>query len=319
MPKTPRGVADHPLVDQLKTMWQSGMRTNEINAWLVNNGSSPITPATLSRYGQRYWKSVPPSGRTHLVIPDTQIKPGVPTIQLEWIGKYIIERKPDVIVHLGDHWDLPSLSSYDRGTKSMEGRRYREDVDAGNTAFALLDAPTTEHNATALIPYLPDKHLLRGNHEDRISRAVESNAQMEGTIGYEDLLSPGWEIHNFLEPVVIDGISYCHYYYNPMTGRPYGGACATRLKTIGYSFTMGHQQTLDFAMRPVGRGLHYGLVAGACYLHEENYKGPQGNTHWRGVIVKHEVENGEYDPMFVSLDYLCRRYEGVSLKEYTSS
>ena len=53
-----------------------------------------------------------------------------------------------------------------------------------------------------------------------------------------------------------------------------------------------------------------------CYLHEEDYKGPQGNTHWRGIIIKHEVAGGEYDPMFVSLDYLCRRYEGISLDRF---
>jgi hypothetical protein len=81
---------------------------------------------------------------------------------------------------------------------------------------------------------------------------------------------------------------------------------------------MGHQQTLDYAIRFVAGGSQHGLIAGACYLHDEDYKGPQGNAHWRGVIVKHQVEDGSYDPMFVSLDYLCRRYEGVSLAKFTS-
>jgi hypothetical protein len=50
------------------------------------------------------------------------------------------------------------------------------------------------------------------------------------------------------------------------------------------------------------------VMAGACYLHDEDYKGPYGNHHWRGIIVKHEVCDGEYDIMKVSLDYLLRRY-----------
>jgi len=105
-----------------------------------------------------------------------------------------------------------------------------------------------------------------------------------------------------------------------MTGNPFGGTIDARLKNIGHSFTMGHQQTLLYGLRYVndeysGRSQH-GLVAGACYLHDEDYKGPQGNAHWRGIIVKHQVCEGSYDPMFVSLDYLCRRYEGMSLERF---
>jgi hypothetical protein len=65
--------------------------------------------------------------------------------------------------------------------------------------------------------------------------------------------------------------------------------------------------------------MHYGLVAGACYLHEEEYRGPQGMTHWRGIVMKHQVQGGEYDMMLVSLDYLCRRYEGMSLVDFKAA
>jgi hypothetical protein len=71
-------------------------------------------------------------------------------------------------------------------------------------------------------------------------------------------------------------------------------------------------------MRYVANKPQHGLVAGSFYIHDEDYKGPQGNEHWRGIIVKHEVENGTYDPMFVSLNYLCKRYEGVSIKKFAA-
>jgi hypothetical protein len=32
--------------------------------------------------------------------------------------------------------------------------------------------------------------------------------------------------------------------------------------------------------------------------------------------VCHEVRGGTYDPMFVSLDYLCHRYERKPLRTY---
>jgi hypothetical protein len=101
-----------------------------------------------------------------------------------------------------------------------------------------------------------------------------------------------------------------------------GGQALSRLKNIGHSFTMGHQQTLDYAVRFVGAGdsakSQHGLVAGAAYLHDEDYKGFQGNAHWRGVVVCHEVSEGSYDPMFVSMNYLCKKYEGVPLSKYTA-
>lgn len=260
-------------------------------------------------------------GITHLVIPDTQTKAGVPNDHLKWIGQYIVDKQPDVVIHLGDHWDMPSLSSYDKGKKQFEGRRYKSDVKAGNDALEVLMKPLNDYNykASSKDEYHPRLVLLRGNHEARIETALEYDPYLEGVIGYDDLLSPSWEVVDYLKVIEIDGVNYSHFFYNPMNGRPYGGQVATRLKTIGTSFTMGHQQTLDYAIRFVTGISQHGLVAGACYLHDEEYKGPQGNAHWRGVIMKHGVKDGSYNPMFVDLDYLCRKYEGVSLEKYINT
>jgi len=247
--------------------------------------------------------------RSHLYIPDTQQRKGVPSKHLEWIGEYIVDRNVDVVVHGGDHWDMPSLNPH-RTRQEREGMRYEEDVEAGNETIDLIRAPARRANAKA------DFHLLRGNHEEFINDAIGEDPKLEGQIGLHDLKSPGWTIHNFLDPVWLDGICYSHYFYHPMTGKPWTGTIDNRLKQIGHSFTMGHQQTFLYGIRYVaGRGQH-GLVAGSCYLHDEDYKGPQGNAHWRGVIVKHEVRDGDYDIMAVSLDFLCRKYEGMGLEDF---
>ena len=52
---------------------------------------------------------------SHLVIPDSQVKYGESYEFLSWIGKYIVEKRPDVVVHLGDFADMESLSSYEIG------------------------------------------------------------------------------------------------------------------------------------------------------------------------------------------------------------
>jgi len=77
-----------------------------------------------------------------LVIPDTQCKPDTPTKHLTWAGKAICDYKPDIVIHLGDHWDMPSLSSHDKaGSKYFEGKRYLADIEAGNVGMEALLAP----------------------------------------------------------------------------------------------------------------------------------------------------------------------------------
>ena len=266
------------------------------------------------------------TSRTHLFIPDLQCKPGVPTDHLSWIGTYIVDKKPDVIIDAGDHYDLPSLSFFDRAknTSKFEGRRYLADVKAGNDALDILEAPMSAYNAIRRQykekQYKPEKVFLMGNHEHRVDRYVEKVGELEGLMGtfqFADFFkSRGWTTHDFLEVVEIDGVWYSHYFYNPLTGRPWGGMIQTRLKSVGHSFTQGHTQTLDHGIRYVGNQQQHALVAGSCYLHMEDYKGPQGQSSWKGIIVKHEVQNGSYDPMFVSLNYLCVRYEQMSLTDF---
>jgi len=262
--------------------------------------------------------------RKHLVIPDCQVTPDSPTDHLEWIGKYIMDQRPDVIVQIGDFADMESLSSYDKGKRQFEGRRYLRDINAARTAMIRLLKPMNDWNEQRTrnkkSHYKPEMHLTLGNHEHRIVRAIDSQAELDGmlglfNLGYEDF---GWTVHPFLKPVTIDGVSYCHYFSNPQSGRPYAGqSIDTRLKNIGFSFTMGHQQVFMSGERPLNNGKRIrGLVWGSCYLHDEDYRGYQANGEKRGIAIKHEVRDGMFDLMEVSLDFLCRKYEGCHVWEF---
>lgn len=251
----------------------------------------------------------------HLVIPDTQIKSGVETHHLEALGNYIVAKRPDVIVHIGDHWDMPSLSSYDKGKKASEGRRVLQDIEAGQRAMELIVAPLrrlqAQQRANKKKVYTPRMEFCIGNHEYRIERHVESNPELEGSLGLDSLEieSFGWNVNEFLKPVHIDGIDYCHYFYNPNSGRPYGGTIVNKLAKIKNSFTMGHVQGLQVGTETANNGQKmWGLVAGSFYLHDEDYKGPQGNDHWRGLVMKHNVKDGDYSPAIVNMDFLLDRY-----------
>lgn len=251
-----------------------------------------------------------PKARRHLVIPDCQVKDGVDISYLSHIGAYAAEKKPDVIVCIGDFADMPSLSSYDRGKKSFEGRRYKKDIDSVIIGMSRLMEPIDKVRNDPNENWEPQLHLTLGNHENRISRAVEADPILDGTIGIEDLDYEGfgWKVHEFLKPVVIDDIAYAHYFTSGVLGRPVSSARQLAIKKH-QSCVMGHVQNWDMHREVRANGVPFiGLFAGSCYTHDEDYLGPQGNNYWRGIWLLNEIDKGDFQPMALSLDYLRKRY-----------
>lgn len=241
----------------------------------------------------------------HFYIPDAQVKDGVPIDHLGWAGQYIADKRPDVVICGGDFFDMPSLSSYDKGKKSYENRRYRKDVDAGLRAMDKLLVPIHKQSG-----YKPRMVFTLGNHCERIVRAIEDDPKLEGTIGIKDLklTEYGWKVYPFLEVVKINGIHYSHFFPSGIMGRP----CTTARKIINTyhaSCVAGHQQGRDVAYSKRGDGKAItAIIAGSFYQHDETYLTPMANHCWRGCVMLNEVRDGQFDEMFISLDFLKRRY-----------
>ena len=248
----------------------------------------------------------------HLIIPDVQAKYGEDFTFLSYIGQYIVDKKPEVIINLGDFVDMESLSSYDVGKKSFEGKRYVKDIEAASKAMDSLMSPIREFNAKARNNkeklYKPRFVLTLGNHEQRICRAIENDPKLEGLIKYEDLPYKDWEVFDFLQPVFIDGIAYCHYFPTGVLGRPAASASAMVSK-LHMSCVAGHQQgkQVAYGKRADGTAI-CGIIAGSFYLHDEDYMDSLSNTHWRGLVVLNEVKDGAFDEMFLSMNYLQKKY-----------
>jgi len=249
---------------------------------------------------------------THLVIPDTQAAPGRPVDHLRWVGRYIVDRRPDVVVHLGDHWDMPSVSSYNKAME-MEGLRIHDDLDAGREAMQLFMEPFRKYYKRQRKwkekAHRPEFHFCFGNHEHRLFRYIADNPKLERSFGYHSFGLDGWAYYPFQQIVKLDGVHYSHAFFNNKTGRTISGMMETRLKNIGFSFTQGHEQGFKYGRRVLNDGsVHIGVVAGSFYQHREDYLGPQGYEDWHGVIVKHRVQNGHYSIMEVGMDFLLEQY-----------
>lgn len=255
-----------------------------------------------------------------LFLPDSQVRPGDDFEFLRCIGRYIVAKKPDVIVHAGDFADMESLSSYDKGKKSFEGRRYKADIKAAHDAMEALLGPLKAYNEmqwrNKKAQYRPRMVLTLGNHEERILRTIQNEPMLDGAIGLEDLgyEAYGWEVHDFLKVVVIEGVAFSHFFATGAMGRPASSASAM-LNKKHMSAIAGHQQGRQAAsaVRADGK-IMTAIIAGSCYEHLESYLGHQGNSHWHGVVMLHNVEDGQFDEVYIPLHYLKSKY-AESVKE----
>lgn len=249
----------------------------------------------------------------HLCIPDPHAHPDHNNERFNVLGKLVADIKPDKVICLGDWACMPSLSSYDKGTKGFEGRRYTHDINASDDANErfFYEIKKTKKK-------LPEFHMLVGNHEYRIERAVNASAaQLDGVISLNDLKYRdfGWDVTDYhgSTPGIkeIDGVSYAHYFTSGIMSRPIGGLHpAYQLLHKQYmSTTQGHTHTTDFCVRTNARGWNImGLVAG-CYIdYFAAWAGEANNLWWSGVIVKRNVERGQYDPQWISMDALKKEY-----------
>ncbi len=252
------------------------------------------------------------SSKSHLLIGDIQARPGLKSDHLSDIGRYIKAKRPDVIVQIGDLFDMPSLSSYDMGKKVMEGRRLDADFKAGCDAVKKLMQPWAR-----LKDYKPRLVFTEGNHEQRIRRYENDFPHLAGSLPrpLDYLAELGWECYPFLQPATVDGVCYSHFF--PRTSKGTVSAASARngapsafaqIKNNMMTCIAGHRQGLDVAMYNVGKRRMWGIICGSTYTHNEGYMGAQGNDYWRGVVMMNRVRRGDFDPCFISLDFLRERY-----------
>lgn len=254
-----------------------------------------------------------------LVIGDVHLKSGTSNERMTWLGHYIAEDRPDVVVQVGDLEDMPSLSSFDVGKKSFEGRTYQADVKAVIDGQTKLFAPINEYNQILREKkqklYKPRMVLLGGNHgQGRIERAINSDRKLEGTISVDDFKYKefGWEYCDFKEIVDVEGISFTHYFTAGLMDRPIGGQNLARniLNKTHSNAVQGHCHTLDYATSTLTSGKRiFALVAGCYFDHVEDYVTRRAQNEWWRGVCSLTMDGGELEDIsFITLKTLRREY-----------
>lgn len=247
--------------------------------------------------------------KTILVVPDQHAHPDFPNDRADWLGRFILDSRPDIVVNVGDAADMPSLSSYDKGKRSFYGKSYKKDIEAH------LDFQDRMwHPLRTAKKRLPLSYVLEGNHEHRIEKALDLNPELQGTVDVKD-----FEFDFFYDHIVpydgatpgmveIEGFTFAHYLTSGVKGLPISGEhqaynlIAKQLK----SCVVGHTHTTDYSVRTMATGQRVqAIVVGVYQDYEAPWAGHQVNKlWWPGVVILHNAENGVADPQWISLKVL---------------
>ena len=234
--------------------------------------------------------------KTHLVIGDSHSHSEEGNQRFESLGRMVKEIKPDVVVDIGDSADMASLLGWESGSKApaFEGFSYWKDVDV------YRDAKERYHHCLGKTPPGMRHVRLIGNHENRIDRVLELEPRFRGVIGIEDLGDEKifkWEVAPFLEPALVDGVVYSHYFKSPGGHRPVGGIMPARAVLLKYpgSFTriFGHTHAFGFYEDADGfPGDHWKKITSincGCYFDQAmagmRWSGTDKNRWRSGILV----------------------------------
>lgn len=250
--------------------------------------------------------------KTHLILSDAHAHPDHDNIRADYLGRLILDLKPDVVINLGDLADMASLNSHDKGPKVLAVRNYKRDVDSANEFLARTFGPirAAKRKRPRYIAFI-------GNHEQRISRALSEDPRFQDTISLNDI-----ENRRYGETIIdyeglypgtfdVDGVSYAHYMVSGVMGRPIGGerhASSLITKKLS-SCTVGHTHIFDFHLRPKVDGSKAQALVMPCFMdYDANWAGQSGKMWSKGLVIKRNVEDGAYDIEYVSMDRLEKEY-----------
>jgi len=257
--------------------------------------------------------------KTAVVFSCAHSDPGVSNERFSWLGEFLYDLKPDYVVDLGDGADMRSLNTYDtRYPQALVMQNYGEDIETYNDSQERIRWKFRHLKRRK--PYFIG---FEGNHENRIKKAIAHDPRLEDKKGqgygvsFGHLQTDHWfdDYHEYENsaPTLVnyDGVLYGHY----VSSGNYGTAMSTKhhgyslVEKLACSASVGHSHKFNYYHKADARPTPLnGLVVGCFKGAEEAWAG-QANNEWRkGLVVKRELENGNYDLEWVSLKRLEKEY-----------
>lgn len=262
---------------------------------------------------------------TILVVADSHVTPNTDNSRFDVLGRFIVDKKPDTIVQLGDFASMESLSRWDKDKRlTIEGRRVLADLEAASDAWSRVDRALALYQETQRKRkerlYKPNLIWFEGNHEDWIRQYVDRNAELWDLIDfqrqmeiYRDLYSSTtW--HTWKETEVVDGILFSHAPIGrtgAISSKYISSRALAEITSISMVFGHTHRLCGDTVSRFLLEGSStIRAVSAGCFFEETpGYAEGNNNDYWKGVLLLHVGFDGMFDVEEWSLDRLRRTYE----------
>jgi len=258
--------------------------------------------------------------RTTVVFTCAHSDPEASNERFDWLGAFLYDLRPDMVIDLGDGADMKSLNTYDtRYPQQIVTQSYERDIDCYNESQDRLRRKF--RNMKRKKPFWVG---FEGNHENRIKKAIAHDPRLEGQrhgISFGHLQTSYWfdEYHEYENsgPSIADydGVSYAHYFAAGNYGRPVSGVhhAYALLQHRNHSSTCGHSHKRSMYFKDSAHPYPLlGAVVGCFKGKDEAWAGQSNKEWWRGILVKREVENGVYEPQWISMEALRREYGGTN-------
>lgn len=253
------------------------------------------------------------SNKTFVVWSCAHTDPGTSNERFDWLGSFLYDLKPDVVIDLGDGADMRSLNSYDtRYPQALVTQSYEEDIEVYNDSQDRL-RHKFRHNRRKK----PFWVGFEGNHETRIKTAIKHDPRIEGKthgISFSHLQTDTWfnEYHEYENSApsiaTYGGVDFAHYFSSGNFGSATSGVhhAYSVINNRHRSSVCGHSHKRDVYFKDAPGSL--GMVVGCFKGKEESWAGQANLDWWKGIVVMHDVGEGRFEPQFVSMKMLKEEY-----------
>lgn len=253
-----------------------------------------------------------------LTVGDCHVTNDQDLSRFDILSQFIMDKRPDHIILMGDFLTLQCLSAWDRNKRrAMEGQRYLLEVEAGNEALDRMLKDMNEWNdkrkRSKKGQYHPNLVYINGNHEDRLDRYIEQEPTFEGVVEVQKdlrLADRGFKFIPYRSYHWINDIGFTHVPFNKV--REISGVDITRkasLVTVK-SCVFGHTHELHISNSHRMGQEHLQQVANVGCFFEEHEKYVEGRMtqYWKGLVMLDSWKPGRYDINTHSLSKLRRVY-----------
>ena len=295
-------IPDGTLRSRLRTISQRGMAPD----WsLYEEPSYPAsppdpphravpTPETKLRFTIRQPRDNWGKRYRVVVIFDAHDSPLIRKDRFLWMGRYIAETDPDMVVQIGDFFSFDSLCKIEPNDTLVGKAKpiFVDDIDSGHEALAMFDKGAGGWDG--------EKHVTLGNHEARALTFTNRTPEIAGilTQNLDNLMmTHGWTYSPFGALHFIGGVAFTHVLLSRM-GKPYGGEhVENRIGNMALEdFVFGHtHRAVDKSFTKTGTNRSVRVISGGCSLedgHVEAYVG-HAISGWSYNIADMVIDEGK--------------------------